>query len=126
MFPSKNVKTGTDFLRKLGFSLVVCTETYSELKENASGAVVALKQQDSSHTFAQSSKKNESSPRIFFNFVTDNVDASVKELLESGCVTLDGPIQFTTQTSKTIEKIAALKVDGIEGVAFGFVQRKEK
>ena len=60
---------------------------------------------------------------ISLNFEVVDVDRAVKQLLELGG-TLDGPIQFTSDKSKTVEKIAAMTT--IDGHSIGLFEPKER
>ena len=60
---------------------------------------------------------------LSLNFEVADVDHAVKQLLELGG-TLDGPIQYTSDKSKTVEKIAAMTT--IDGHSIGLFEPKER
>ena len=141
LLSSNNLKKTCDFFTKgLGFSLVVCTDTFAEL---TIGKKIPHddEQQQQHHSrgstkgrwYHQRKKKKTKKKRdgtgrarkntISLNFEVVDVDRAVKQLLELGG-TLDGPIQFTSDKSKTVEKIAAMTT--IDGHSIGLFEPKER
>ena len=145
LLSSNNLKKTCDFFTKgLGFSLVVCTDTFAELtigkksptttSSNSSGttntthhsAITLAVQQKTllSEGEEEEDRRNrQSESTISLNFEVVDVDHAVKQLLELGG-TLDGPIQFTSDKSKTVEKIAAMTT--IDGHSIGLFEPKER
>ena len=149
LLSSNNLKKTCDFFTKgLGFSLVVCTDTFAELtigkksptttSSNSSGntntthhhsAITLAVQQktlvSSKEEEDEEERRNRQSEKntISLNFEVVDVDRAVKQLLELGG-TLDGPIQFTSDKSKTVEKIAAMTT--IDGHSIGLFEPKER
>ena len=145
LLSSNNLKKTCDFFTKgLGFSLVVCTDTFAELtigkksptttSSNSSGttntthhsAITLAVQQKTllSEGEEEEDRRNrQSESTISLNFEVVDVDHAVKQLLELGG-TLDGPIQFTSDKSKTVEKIAAMTT--IDGDSIGLFEPKER
>ena len=151
LLSSNNLKKTCDFFTKgLGFSLVVCTDTFAELtigkksptttSSNSSGttntthhsAITLAVQQKTLLSSKEEEEEEEEEERrnrqsekntISLNFEVVDVDHAVKQLLELGG-TLDGPIQFTSDKSKTVEKIAAMTT--IDGHSIGLFEPKER
>ena len=154
LLSSNNLKKTCDFFTKgLGFSLVVCTDTFAELTigkksptttSNSSNTTnttnttthhhhhhpaitLAVQQKTllSSKEEEEEERRNRQSEKntISLNFEVVDVDRAVKQLLELGG-TLDGPIQFTSDKSKTVEKIAAMTT--IDGHSIGLFEPKER
>ena len=145
LLSSNNLKKTCDFFTKgLGFSLVVCTDTFAELtigkksptttSSNSSGntntthhhsAITLAVQQKTLLSEEEEERRNRQSEKntISLNFEVVDVDHAVKQLLELGG-TLDGPIQFTSDKSKTVEKIAAMTT--IDGHSIGLFEPKER
>ncbi|CAL6319333.1 unnamed protein product [Bathycoccus prasinos] len=158
LLSSNNLKKTCDFLTKgLGFSLVVCTDTFAELTigkksptttSNSSNttnttnttthhhhhhpAITLAVQQKTLLSSKEEEEEEEEEERrnrqsekntISLNFEVVDVDHAVKQLLELGG-TLDGPIQFTSDKSKTVEKIAAMTT--IDGHSIGLFEPKER
>lgn len=145
LLSSNNLKKTCDFFTKgLGFSLVVCTDTFAELtigkksptttSSNSSGntntthhsAITLAVQQKtllSEEEEEEDRRNRQSESTISLNFEVVDVDHAVKQLLELGG-TLDGPIQFTSDKSKTVEKIAAMTT--IDGHSIGLFEPKER
>jgi len=145
LLSSNNLKKTCNFFTKgLGFSLVVCTDTFAELtigkksptttSSNSSGttntthhsAITLAVQQKTllSEGEEEEDRRNrQSESTISLNFEVVDVDHAVKQLLELGG-TLDGPIQFTSDKSKTVEKIAAMTT--IDGDSIGLFEPKER
>jgi len=145
LLSSNNLKKTCNFFTKgLGFSLVVCTDTFAELtigkksptttSSNSSGttntthhsAITLAVQQKTllSEGEEEEDRRNrQSESTISLNFEVVDVDHAVKQLLELGG-TLDGPIQFTSDKSKTVEKIAAMTT--IDGHSIGLFEPKER
>ena len=132
---SNNLKKTCDFFTKgLGFSLVVCTDTFAELTigkksptttSNSSNITLAVQQKTLLSEEEEEERRNRQSEKntISLNFEVVDVDHAVKQLLELGG-TLDGPIQFTSDKSKTVEKIAAMTT--IDGHSIGLFEPKER
>jgi uncharacterized glyoxalase superfamily protein PhnB len=146
LLSSNNLKKTCDFFTKgLGFSLVVCTDTFAELtigkksptttSSNSSGntntthhhsaITLAVQQKTLLSEEEEEERRNRQSEKntISLNFEVVDVDHAVKQLLELGG-TLDGPIQFTSDKSKTVEKIAAMTT--IDGHSIGLFEPKER
>ena len=149
LLSSNNLKKTCDFFTKgLGFSLVVCTDTFAELtigkksptttSSNSSGttntthhSAITLAVQQKTLLSSKEEEEEEEERRnrqsekntISLNFEVVDVDRAVKQLLELGG-TLDGPIQFTSDKSKTVEKIAAMTT--IDGHSIGLFEPKER
>jgi len=158
LLSSNNLKKTCDFFTKgLGFSLVVCTDTFAELTigkksptttSNSSNttnttnttthhhhhhpAITLAVQQKTLLSSKEEEEEEEEEERrnrqsekntISLNFEVVDVDRAVKQLLELGG-TLDGPIQFTSDKSKTVEKIAAMTT--IDGHSIGLFEPKER
>ncbi|CAL6326552.1 unnamed protein product [Bathycoccus prasinos] len=158
LLSSNNLKKTCDFFTKgLGFSLVVCTDTFAELTigkksptttSNSSNttnttnttthhhhhhpAITLAVQQKTLLSSKEEEEEEEEEERrnrqsekntISLNFEVVDVDHAVKQLLELGG-TLDGPIQFTSDKSKTVEKIAAMTT--IDGHSIGLFEPKER
>ena len=145
LLSSNNLKKTCDFFTKgLGFSLVVCTDTFAELtigkksptttSSNSSGTTntthhsaitLAVQQKTllSEEEEEEDRRNRQSESTISLNFEVVDVDHAVKQLLELGG-TLDGPIQFTSDKSKTVEKIAAMTT--IDGDSIGLFEPKER
>lgn len=145
LLSSNNLKKTCDFFTKgLGFSLVVCTDTFAELtigkksptttSSNSSGTTntthhsaitLAVQQKTllSEEEEEEDRRNRQSESTISLNFEVVDVDHAVKQLLELGG-TLDGPIQFTSDKSKTVEKIAAMTT--IDGHSIGLFEPKER
>jgi len=158
LLSSNNLKKTCDFFTKgLGFSLVVCTDTFAELTigkksptttSNSSNttnttnttthhhhhhpAITLAVQQKTLLSSKEEEEEEEEEERrnrqsekntISLNFEVVDVDHAVKQLLELGG-TLDGPIQFTGDKSKTVEKIAAMTT--IDGHSIGLFEPKER
>lgn len=146
LLSSNNLKKTCDFFTKgLGFSLVVCTDTFAELtigkksptttSSNSSGntntthhhsaITLAVQQKTLLSEEEEEERRNRQSEKntISLNFEVVDVDRAVKQLLELGG-TLDGPIQFTSDKSKTVEKIAAMTT--IDGHSIGLFEPKER
>jgi len=145
LLSSNNLKKTCDFFTKgLGFSLVVCTDTFAELtigkksptttSSSSSGttntthhsAITLAVQQKTllSEGEEEEDRRNrQSESTISLNFEVVDVDHAVKQLLELGG-TLDGPNQFTSDKSKTVEKIAAMTT--IDGDSIGLFEPKER
>lgn len=153
LLSSNNLKKTCDFFTKgLGFSLVVCTDTFAELTigkksptttSNSSNTTNTTNTTHHHHhsaitlavqqkTLVSSKEEEEEEERrnrqseentISLNFEVVDVDHAVKQLLELGG-TLDGPIQFTSDKSKTVEKIAAMTT--IDGHSIGLFEPKER
>ena len=156
LLSSNNLKKTCDFFTKgLGFSLVVCTDTFAELTigkksptttSNSSNTtnttthhhhhsaitlavqqktLVSSKEEEEEEEEEEEDRRNRQSEKntISLNFEVVDVDRAVKQLLELGG-TLDGPIQFTSDKSKTVEKIAAMTT--IDGHSIGLFEPKER
>ena len=141
LLSSNNLKKTCEFFTKgLGFSLVVCTDTFAELLLVESTSTTTRKTipkifntnntSTSSVTLAVQQKileedrsNNSTDTNISLNFEVSDVDHAVKQLLELGG-TFDGPIQFTSDKSKTVEKIAAMTT--IDGHSIGLFEPKER
>ena len=145
LLSSNNLKKTCNFFTKgLGFSLVVCTDTFAELtigkksptttSSNSSGTTntthhsaitLAVQQKTllSGGEEEEDRRNRQSESTISLNFEVVDVDHAVKQLLELGG-TLDGPIQFTSDKSKTVEKIAAMTT--IDGDSIGLFEPKER
>jgi len=145
LLSSNNLKKTCDFFTKgLGFSLVVCTDTFAELtigkksptttSSSSSGTTntthhsaitLAVQQKTllSEEEEEEDRRNRQSESTISLNFEVVDVDHAVKQLLELGG-TLDGPIQFTSDKSKTVEKIAAMTT--IDGDSIGLFEPKER
>ena len=138
LLSSNNLKKTCDFFTKgLGFSLVVRTDTFAELTigkksptttSNSSNITLAVQQKtlvSSKEEEDEEERRNRQSEKntISLNFEVVDVDRAVKQLLELGG-TLDGPIQFTSDKSKTVEKIAAMTT--IDGHSIGLFEPKER
>ena len=143
LLSSNNLKKTCEFFTKgLGFSLVVCTDTFAELLLVESTSTTTRKTipkttqintnntSTSSVTLAVQQKileedrsNNSINTNISLNFEVSDVDHAVKQLLELGG-TLDGPIQFTSDKSKTVEKIAAMTT--MDGHLIGLFEPKER
>ncbi|CAL6329399.1 unnamed protein product [Bathycoccus prasinos] len=158
LLSSNNLKKTCDFFTKgLGFSLVVCTDTFAELTigkksptttSNSSNttnttnttthhhhhhpAITLAVQQKTLLSSKEEEEEEEEEERrnrqsekntISLNFEVVDIDHAVKQLLELGG-TLDGPIQFTSDKSKTVEKIAAMTT--IDGHSIGLFEPKER
>ena len=144
LLSSNNLKKTCEFFTKgLGFSLVVCTDTFAELLLVESTSTTTRKTtpkttqifntnntSTSSVTLAVQQKileedrsNNSTNTNISLNFEVSDVDHAVKQLLELGG-TLDGPIQFTSDKSKTVEKIAAMTT--MDGHLIGLFEPKER
>ena len=146
LLSSNNLKKTCEFFTKgLGFSLVVCTDTFAELtigkksptttSSNSSGntntthhhsaITLAVQQKTLLSEEEEEERRNRQSEKntISLNFEVVDVDHAVKQLLELGG-TLDGPIQFTSDKSKTVEKIAAMTT--IDGHSIGLFEPKER
>ena len=146
LLSSNNLKKTCDFFTKgLGFSLVVCTDTFAELtigkksptttSSNSSGntntthhhsaITLAVQQKTLLSEEEEEERRNRQSEKntISLNFEVVDVDHAVKQLLELGG-TLDGPIQFTSDKSKTVEKIAAMTTT--DGHSIGLFEPKER
>ena len=151
LLSSNNLKKTCDFFTKgLGFSLVVCTDTFAELTigkksptttsnssnttnttthhHHHSAITLAVQQKtlvSSKEEEEEEERRNRQSEKntISLNFEVVDVDRAVKQLLELGG-TLDGPIQFTSDKSKTVEKIAAMTT--IDGHSIGLFEPKER
>ena len=145
LLSSNNLKKTCNFFTKgLGFSLVVCTDTFAELtigkksptttSSNSSGTTntthhsaitLAVQQKTllSGGEEEEDRRNRQSESTISLNFEVVDVDHAVKQLLELGG-TLDGPIQFTSDKSKTVEKIAAMTT--IDGHSIGLFEPKER
>jgi len=145
LLSSNNLKKTCNFFTKgLGFSLVVCTDTFAELtigkksptttSSNSSGTTntthhsaitLAVQQKTllSEEEEEEDRRNRQSESTISLNFEVVDVDHAVKQLLELGG-TLDGPIQFTSDKSKTVEKIAAMTT--IDGDSIGLFEPKER
>ena len=135
LLSSNNLKKTCDFFTKgLGFSLVVCTDTFAELTigkksptttSNSSNITLAVQQKTLVSSKEEEERRNRQSEKntISLNFEVVDVDRAVKQLLELGG-TLDGPIQFTSDKSKTVEKIAAMTT--IDGHSIGLFEPKER
>ena len=146
LLSSNNLKKTCDFFTKgLGFSLVVCTDTFAELtigkksptttSSNSSGntntthhhsaITLAVQQKTLLSEEEEEERRNRQSEKntISLNFEVVDVDHAVKQLLELGG-TLDGPIQFLSDKSKTVEKIAAMTT--IDGHSIGLFEPKER
>ena len=151
LLSSNNLKKTCDFFTKgLGFSLVVCTDTFAELTigkksptttsnsssnttnttthHHHSAITLAVQQKtlvSSKEEEEEEERRNRQSEEntISLNFEVVDVDHAVKQLLELGG-TLDGPIQFTSDKSKTVEKIAAMTT--IDGHSIGLFEPKER
>jgi len=145
LLSSNNLKKTCNFFTKgLGFSLVVCTDTFAELtigkksptttSSNSSGTTntthhsaitLAVQQKTllSEEEEEEDRRNRQSESTISLNFEVVDVDHAVKQLLELGG-TLDGPIQFTSDKSKTVEKIAAMTT--IDGHSIGLFEPKER
>ena len=141
LLSSNNLKKTCEFFTKgLGFSLVVCTDTFAELLLVESTSTTTRKTipkifntnntSTSSVTLAVQQKileedrsNNSTDTNISLNFEVSDVDHAVKQLLELGG-TLDGPIQFTSDKSKTVEKIAAMTT--MDGHSIGLFEPKER
>jgi uncharacterized glyoxalase superfamily protein PhnB len=144
LLSSNNLKKTCDFFTKgLGFSLVVCTDTFAELTigkkspttssnsrgntnttHHHSAITLAVQQKTLLSEEEEDDRRNrQSESTISLNFEVVDVDHAVKQLLELGG-TLDGPIQFTSDKSKTVEKIAAMTT--IDGHSIGLFEPKER
>ena len=140
LLSSNNLKKTCDFFTKgLGFSLVVCTDTFAELTigkksptttSNSSNITLAVQQKTlvsskEEEEDEEEERRNRQSEKntISLNFEVVDVDRAVKQLMELGG-TLDGPIQFTSDKSKTVEKIAAMTT--IDGHSIGLFEPKER
>jgi len=145
LLSSNNLKKTCNFFTKgLGFSLVVCTDTFAELtigkksptttSSSSSGTTntthhsaitLAVQQKTllSEEEEEEDRRNRQSESTISLNFEVVDVDHAVKQLLELGG-TLDGPIQFTSDKSKTVEKIAAMTT--IDGHSIGLFEPKER
>ena len=145
LLSSNNLKKTCDFFTKgLGFSLVVCTDTFAELTigkkspttssnsrgntnttHHHSAITLAVQQKTLLSEEEEEERRNRQSEKntISLNFEVVDVDRAVKQLLELGG-TLDGPIQFTSDKSKTVEKIAAMTT--IDGHSIGLFEPKER
>jgi catechol 2,3-dioxygenase-like lactoylglutathione lyase family enzyme len=146
LLSSNNLKKTCDFFTKgLGFSLVVCTDTFAELttpssSSSSSSSSTSGTKSPTSNNFtlavqqriSSSGKEAEIRSRsvhinncstLSLNFEVADVDHAVKQLLELGG-TLDGPIQYTSDKSKTVEKIAAMTT--IDGHSIGLFEPKER
>ena len=150
LLSSNNLKKTCDFFTKgLGFSLVVCTDTFAELTigkksptttsnssnttnttnttthHHHSAITLAVQQKTllSEEEEEEDRRNRQSESTISLNFEVVDVDHAVKQLLELGG-TLDGPIQFTSDKSKTVEKIAAMTT--IDGHSIGLFEPKER
>ncbi|CAL6317355.1 unnamed protein product [Bathycoccus prasinos] len=159
LLSSNNLKKTCDFFTKgLGFSLVVCTDTFAELTigkksptttSNSSNTTnttnttthhhhhhpaitLAVQQktllsskEEEEEEEEEEERRNRQSEKntISLNFEVVDIDHAVKQLLELGG-TLDGPIQFTSDKSKTVEKIAAMTT--IDGHSIGLFEPKER
>jgi catechol 2,3-dioxygenase-like lactoylglutathione lyase family enzyme len=143
LLSSNNLKKTCDFFTKgLGFSLVVCTDTFAELTTPSSSSSTSGTKSPTSNNFtitlaaqqrtSSSGKEAEIRSRsvhinncstLSLNFEVADVDHAVKQLLELGG-TLDGPIQYTSDKSKTVEKIAAMTT--IDGHSIGLFEPKER
>ena len=145
LLSSNNLKKTCDFFTKgLGFSLVVCTDTFAELTiGKKSPTTTSSNSSDTTNTTHHSAitlavqqktllseeeeeedrRNRQSESTISLNFEVVDVDHAVKQLLELGG-TLDGPIQFTSDKSKTVEKIAAMTT--IDGHSIGLFEPKER
>ena len=153
LLSSNNLKKTCDFFTKgLGFSLAVCTDTFAELTigkksptttsnssnttnttntthhHHHSAITLAVQQKtlvSSKEEEDEEERRNRQSEKntISLNFEVVDVDRAVKQLLELGG-TLDGPIQFTSDKSKTVEKIAAMTT--IDGHSIGLFEPKER
>jgi len=144
LLSSNNLKKTCEFFTKgLGFSLVVCTDTFAELllveststttrkttpkttqifntnNTSTSSVTLALKKK----ILEEDRSSNSTNTNISLNFEVSDVDHAVKQLLELGG-TLDGPIQFTSDKSKTVEKIAAMTT--MDGHLIGLFEPKER
>ena len=145
LLSSNNLKKTCEFFTKgLGFSLVVCTDTFAELllveststttrkttpkttqkifntnNTSTSGVTLAVQQK----ILEEDRSNNSTNTNISLNFEVSDVDHAVKQLLELGG-TLDGPIQFTSDKSKTVEKIAAMTT--MDGHSIGLFEPKER
>ena len=134
LLSSNNLKKTCDFFTKgLGFSLVVCTDTFAELTigkksptttSNSSNITLAVQQKTLLSEEEEEERRNRQSEKntISLNFEVVDVDRAVKQLLELGG-TLDGPSQFTSDKAKTVEKIAAMTT--IDGHSIGLFEPKE-
>ena len=147
LLSSNNLKKTCDFFTKgLGFSLVVCTDTFAELTTPSSSSSTSGTKSPTSNNFTitlavqqRISSSGEEAEReaeirsrsvninnystLSLNFEVADVDHAVKQLLELGG-TLDGPIQYTSDKSKTVEKIAAMTT--IDGHSIGLFEPKER
>ena len=158
LLSSNNLKKTCDFFTKgLGFSLVVCTDTFAELTIGKKSPTTTSNSSNSTNTTnttthhhhhhpaitlavqqktllsskeeeeeeEEEERRNRQSEKntISLNFEVVDVDHAVKQLLELGG-TLDGPIQFTSDKSKTVEKIAAMTT--IDGHSIGLFEPKER
>ena len=145
LLSSNNLKKTCDFFTKgLGFSLVVCTDTFAELTiGKKSPTTTSNSSSNTTNTtthhhhptitlavqqktlLSEEERRNRQSEEntISLNFEVVDVDHAVKQLLELGG-TLDGPIQFTSDKSKTVEKIAAMTT--IDGHSIGLFEPKER
>ena len=148
LLSSNNLKKTCDFFTKgLGFSLVVCTDTFAGLTtppsySSSSCSSSSSTKSPTSNNFtitlavqqriSSSGKEAEIRTRsveinnystFSLNFEVADVDHAVKQLLELGG-TLDGPIQYTSDKSKTVEKIAAMTT--IDGHSIGLFEPKER
>ena len=158
LLSSNNLKKTCDFFTKgLGFSLVVCTDTFAELTigkksptttSNSSNTtnttnttthhhhhhpaitlavqqktLVSSKEEEEEEEEEERRNRQSEKNTISLNFEVVDVDRAVKQLLELGG-TLDGPIQFTSDKSKTVEKIAAMTT--IDGHSIGLFEPKER
>jgi len=158
LLSSNNLKKTCDFFTKgLGFSLVVCTDTFAELTIGKKSPTTTSNSSNSTNTTnttthhhhhhpaitlavqqktllsskeeeeeeEEEERRNRQSEKntISLNFEVVDVDRAVKQLLELGG-TLDGPIQFTSDKSKTVEKIAAMTT--IDGHSIGLFEPKER
>jgi len=95
---------------------------------NSSNITLAVQQKtlvSSKEEEDEEERRNRQSEKntISLNFEVVDVDRAVKQLLELGG-TLDGPIQFTSDKSKTVEKIAAMTT--IDGHSIGLFEPKER
>lgn len=156
LLSSNNLKKTCDFFTKgLGFSLVVCTDTFAELTIGKKSPTTTSNSSNTTNTTnttthhhhhhpaitlavqqktlvsskeeedEEEERRNRQSEKntISLNFEVVDVDRAVKQLLELGG-TLDGPIQFTSDKSKTVEKIAAMTT--IDGHSIGLFEPKER
>ena len=98
--------------------LLKLAENNPELEEQKRRELETLAIEEEERRNRQSEKNT-----ISLNFEVVDVDRAVKQLLELGG-TLDGPIQFTSDKSKTVEKIAAMTT--IDGHSIGLFEPKER